>query len=421
VRTARNIAALKAAGHDTLGLVIEFCRANKLEMFFSHRINDIHDALPDGDWLLSKWKRDNPKLLMGTPSDRKYPMNDPRYWWSALDFEKPEALDYLARIQEDVCSRYDVDGAEIDYFRSPMFFRPNLEFKPATPAQVESMTDFQRRLRDIHLAASAKWGRPLLTAARVPATPAACLHVGIDIKRWLQDGLIDLLTVGGGYVPFTEPIDEIVRLAHRYGIPAYPTISASGMRGPEGRYDSVEAWRGAAANMWRAGADGILTFNIFPSGPEPRFTDIGSPETLVGRDKLFVIDPVRMVEGDLAQGVVQGQVLPLPISGDGEATSTILPIGDDLPAAAKTGTLAGADLRIRLGDPKAVGTVKVRLNGALQDPVQQNQQTGWLVFKPQAEHYRLGGNKLSFRAANPSPEVRALTDVTHVEVKVVYK
>ena len=34
--------------------------------------------------------------------------------------------------------------------------------------------------------------------------------------------------------------------------------------------------------MWQAGVDGIVTFNIFPTSPEPRFTDIGSPETLAG-------------------------------------------------------------------------------------------------------------------------------------------
>ena len=34
----------------------------------------------------------------------------PRYMWSTLDFEKPEVLDYLFRITEEVCQRYDVDG-----------------------------------------------------------------------------------------------------------------------------------------------------------------------------------------------------------------------------------------------------------------------------------------------------------------------
>jgi hypothetical protein len=42
-----NIRALKKAGYDTLQLVIEFCHKNNLELFFSHRINDIHDTFLD--------------------------------------------------------------------------------------------------------------------------------------------------------------------------------------------------------------------------------------------------------------------------------------------------------------------------------------------------------------------------------------
>jgi hypothetical protein len=90
------------------------------------------------------------------------------------------------------------------------------------------------------------------------------------------------------------------------------------MRGPENRYSTHEAWRGAAANMWQAGVDGVVTFNLFPTSPEPRFADIGSPETLAGKDKLFVIDPIRILEGDLVQGIEQSQALPRPIPGDGK-------------------------------------------------------------------------------------------------------
>src|SRR5205085_2820065 len=144
------------------------------------------------------------------------------------------------------------------------------------------------RIREMTYHVGTRRGRPILMAARVPATPAACRHVGIEVARWLAEELTDLLPVGGGYVPFTEPLGEIIRLARAHRVPVYPTISASGMRGRDQRYGSVEAWRGAAANMWRAGADGIYVFNLFPPGPEQRFQEIGSPETLARRNKLFV-------------------------------------------------------------------------------------------------------------------------------------
>jgi len=338
-----------------------------------------------------------------------------------MDFDRPEVLDKLLAMHEEIFRKYDVDGIEIDYFRSAIFFKPNLTFKPATKRQRDVLTDFQRRLRELAYRHGNRRGRPILVAARVPATPAASLHVGIDIKRWLKEGLLDLLTVGGGYIPFTEPLDEIISLAHEAGVPVYPTISASGMRGPDGRYATVDAWRGAAANMWHAGADGIVAFNLFPAGPEPRFMDIGSPKTLAGRNKLFVIDPVRVLMGCYVQALTQSQALPLTIPPDGKAVATYLPISDDLAAAGKNGTLAGAELRIQLSNPKALGAVEVRLNGAVLSPVDQDPQTGWLVFRPRADQYSLGQNKISFRAAVASQKAKTLTDVIHVEVPVIYK
>lgn len=412
-----NMRALEALKTDAIQLTIDFCRKHDLEVFYSHRINDIHNTFLEVE--RSTWFREHPKYWMSTPEEAAQAGdgNSPRHWWSALDFEQPEVLHHLARIQEEVSAKYDVDGIEIDYFRSPMFFRPNLDYQPATAAQVEILTGFQRRLRKIHRQAGNKRGRPILTAARVPAVPAACRHVGIDIERWLKDGLVDVLTVGGGYVPFTEPLDEIVRLAHDVGVPVYPTISASGMRGPDGRYSTVEAWRGAAANMWHSGVDGIVTFNIFPTvGPEPRFMDIGSMETLAGRNKLFVIDPVRVLEGDLVQGVTQSQALPVSIPGDGNSVVATLPIGDDLPAAGNAATLGSADLRIHLSDPKAIEAVEMRLNGTVLAAAEQDPQTGWIVYRPKAEQYRLGRNELAFRASRVSPDAKSLADVTHVEV-----
>ena len=143
-----NMHMLRKAGVDSLSLVVRRVHEAGLEVFWTHRINDIHDSFTD--WLLSRWKREHPQYLMGTPEDmRRHEISHPRYMWSTLDFEKPEVLDYLYRITEEVCQRYDVDGIEIDYFRHPLFFRSNLEYQPATREQVEILTAFQRRIREM--------------------------------------------------------------------------------------------------------------------------------------------------------------------------------------------------------------------------------------------------------------------------------
>lgn len=415
-----NARALASLGHDILGLAVDFCHRNGVEIFFSHRINDVHDAFTP--WLLSRWKREHPQCLMGTSEerDRVRDINSPRFWWTALDFEHPEVRDYLCRIQEDVCERYDVDGVEIDYFRSPMFFRPNLEFQPATQEQVGILTDFQRRMREIAYRVGTRRGRPMLMATRVSATVEKCRHVGIDIVRWLEEGLLDVLTVSGGYVPFTEPLEEMVALAHGYGIPIYPAISDSGLGSRNLRYGSLEAWRGAASNTWRAGADGIYTFNIFPSGPEPRFLEMGSPETLAGLNKRFAIEGEEAVlHGQLIQAIEQSQTLPAALPGDGQPRTVILPIGDDLPAAEAAGTLESAVLRIQLHPPELVDGTEIRLNGILLDPVEKDLKGGWLAFRTRGDRYRLGKNDISIRVP-ASPGGQSPGDVVTVELDVCY-
>ena len=225
-RHARNnLAALKERGHDPLELAVRLCRRNGLEAFFTHRINDIHDTFLD--WELSTRKREHPEYLMGKREDmKKYNGNDPRYWWSALDFERPEVLNYLIAIIRDVCRRYDIDGIEIDYFRSPMFFRPNLAYQPATPTQVSILTGFQRRVREVAYQAGNRRGRPILVATRVPMTTAKCRHVGISIKAWLAEGLLDVLTIAGGYVPLAAGPSSL----HATGRPGSSALRGQGVR-----------------------------------------------------------------------------------------------------------------------------------------------------------------------------------------------
>ena len=147
---------------------------------------------------------------MGKPEDaKKYPQSSPKYWWTTLDFEKQEVRDYLLRITEEVCRLYDVDGIEIDYFRYPMFFRPNLDFEPATQKQLDILTEFQRSIMQMSVREGAKRGRPILVATRVPASVTACRNVGIDVERWLREGLLDIMPLGNGGAWPNVPVEEI--------------------------------------------------------------------------------------------------------------------------------------------------------------------------------------------------------------------
>lgn len=355
----RNVQEHKKAGRDVLKLVIAHGHKNEKEVFFTHRINDIHDSFRGAEYELATWKLEHPQFLITDRAQQhKYNSGHTRFFWSAFDFEHKEVRDYLLAIVEDVCSRYDIDGYEVDYFRSPFFFKPNLDRKPVSAKHVAILTEFQRKVREIAFRAGNKRGRPILVAVRVPMTVQKCRHVGIDIKHWLADNLFDLMTTGGGYVPSSMPSGEMVKLGHQFGKPVYPTISASGMRR---RFNSIEAWRGAAANVWASGADGIVLFNTTPKTPNhPHFTELGDPNLLRFKDKIFGIDDVKMMEADLEQGIAQDQALPIALQRTAKA---MLPIGDDIAAAAKAGRIEDVTLNVRFRGLAVGESVKLRING----------------------------------------------------------
>jgi len=403
-----NMHMLREAGVDSLSLVTQRVHDAGLEVFWTHRINDIHDSFTE--WLFSKWKREHPEYLMGVPEDiQRYEISHPRYMWSTLDFERPEVLYYLYLVTEEVCQKYDIDGIEIDYFRHPLFFRPNLEYMPATPAQVEIMTAFQRRCYEMAQREGERRGRPILVAAHVPLSVEKCMHVGIDIERWLQDGLLDVLITGSGYQPLSMPVKQMVELGHAYDVPVYPIISASGMEQWGGHtvgrpmdtdvsVPALEAWRGAASNIWQSGADGISLFNWFPGqSNDPLFTTLGDPETLSGLEKIFGIDNTREFFGCLEQAVVQDQILPVEIDASGEIRKVNLIVEDDVAGADAAGRLKSVSLHVQYTSLLTVDVIILALNGTLVEPESQISEDGWITYRPEPELYQVGDNVLSFQ------------------------
>ncbi len=402
----KNIEALKEAGHDVLDLVIAFCRKHDKEIFFTHRINDIHDSMDRCAFELSTWKREHPEYWIcekGLGKDG----NDPKRWWSSLNFEMKEVRDYLLAIVDDVCSRYDLDGYDVDYFRSPMFFKPNLEYEPATQAQLDLLTEFQRQIRATAYKYGNERGRPMLVSVRVPMSVDACRHVGIDIERWLKEDLFDILCTGGGYIPFTMTTRDMVELGRKYDKPVYPAISASGMRGRDGIYSDLHAWRAAASNAWHNGADGLLLFNTFPREPHPHFIELGDRSALARLNKLFAIDNKAILEGDLRQGIVQSHILPVELDSGGKPRVVNLPVGDDVSGA--------RDLYLDVNVTNDA-EVEIRLNGHLLKQVETTEQ-GRRRHHPIGDQFNRGDNAIEFRVIKPAT---GSTQVTAVELHVNY-
>ena len=272
-----------AQGTDPLEIVVEFCHANGIEVFWSMRMNDVHDAW--GAWyspfLFPPLKKAHPEYLMGTEEDR--PVNG---GWTAVDFGHEEIRDLAFRFFEEVCQNYDVDGVQLDFMRHLAYFKAHANGGSVGEEELGMMTGLLARIRRMADEVGAKRGRPILISVRVPDSVELCKAVGLDVVRWIEQDLIDLLVVSGYFR--LNPWESSVELGHQFGVPVYPCLSETRLKDEQGRRvrASNESYRARAMEAWQAGVDGIYMFNFFNPN-SPLWLELGDVETLRGLDKVY--------------------------------------------------------------------------------------------------------------------------------------
>jgi len=386
-------------GTDCLQAVVEFAHTNKMECFWSMRMNDTHDAAyqPNKPYLLyPQLKLDHPDWLVGDPVKRS------RYGrWSSVDYARPEIRDLAFRFIEEVCRNYDVDGVELDFFRHLCFFKSTAHGGKANQTERDMMTDLLRRVRAMTEEIGLKRGRPILVMVRATDSVEFNRDMGLDVERWLQEGLLDLLVTTCYFR--LNPWETSVALGHKYGVPVYPCISDSRVKG-EGRFrrGSVESYRGQALEAWAAGADGIHLFNLFDvfGSHSPVFKETGDPKALRTMDKLYF---VTMRDGRpdswLANGSkyrnlpILAPTYPKTITAS-KPLSLDMTVGEDFDA----GTKAQVTLHAQMPMLRNVHDVCVKLNG--------HELTGgklakdWLDLNVNPAWIKKGANQIEI-ATNP--------------------
>lgn len=397
----RNITRpLIVQGCDCLQANLDFARRQRMECFWSMRMNDTHDTehRPDKPYLLfPPLKVEHPDWLVGEPVKRT-----PFGRWSSVDYARPEVRQLAFRYLEEVCQDYAVDGIELDYFRHLCYFKSVAQGGKATPAEREAMTQFMRRVRQMTETVGCARGRPILVAIRVPDSREFSADMGLDVERWLGEGLADML-ITTCYFQF-NPWKYTVDWARRHGVAVYAGLSESRVRDEE-RFarNSIESYRGRALNAWRAGVDGIYVFNYFdPRGPV--FRQLGNPKELAAMDKLYFVT-VRdgrpssyLVDGDKYLNVpILTPTHPAVITASGAMETTVF-VGDDLQAA---GQKPQVTCHLRMPSLAQPGQINVTLNG---QPLGGGAcRAGWLDLPVPAAAVKVGENVLRVALGPSAP------------------
>jgi len=414
---SKNITAdLIAQGTDPLQIMVGFCKDHDMEIFFSMRMNDVHDgALKDGELfypeLFPQFKRDHPEFLVGTKGERLPGIANGRSW-AAVDYGQPEVRERAFRIIQDVCERYDVDGIELDFFRHPTYFRSHAQEGQASESDLGKMTALVRRVRAMTEDVAARRGRPLLVAVRVPDSVEYAKIVGLDWERWLKEGLVDIL-VASGYFRL-RPWAETVELGHRYGVPVYAGLSESRIKARKGA-NSVEAYRARAMNAWYERVDGIYLFNYF-NPHSPLWNEIGSPETLKGLDKTYWVTArgPRSINSYVRDGE-RFNALPTlcpdrPVKlAEGDSVTIPLEVGEDLAQSKAPGPVPELRLRLQVENLDNADDLAVTLNGEALGGGTLTE--GWIEYAPTPKLLKQGINDVEVtlkQSGDPTPILRDL-------------
>lgn len=420
------------AGIDPVRVLLDETRKRGREVFFSYRING-----SDNDDLF-----DPPHPLEGpVPLKARHPDWLIHKWHVYWDFRREGVRRLKLEVLREVAEMYDYDGISVDFARIPVLFPEGEQWQHR-----DLLTGFMREVRSALHGIARRRGRPYLLAARVPEDIPGCRFDGIDVETWVAEGVVDLLVVGTR----TAAADVAGFRALTSGTPVRVYPSWDDHHSSDGyRHPTVEVWRGVCANWWRQNPDGMHTFNLmFPSpeserglgieaAPEHRrggldggallsdwgtqcrvFAEIGSPETLAGRDKIFLVerrggghgsdfvpapDDWRTPRHCYFQTNMRAQ-LPAELGAGGSPDTLLtLDFADDLGAAADSLDSLTLNLALTADPEEAAGDLQleVRINNLLLGaPVRE---TGiatrlnagfdcWLVFSVPPRFLAKGAN-----------------------------
>lgn len=240
---------LQQKGLDTYQILIDRSRRNDISPWISIRMND-HHYFDDTTKINSFWLR-HPEFRT---SER-----------GSYNFAKKEVRDYFKSFVREVLDKYDVDGIELDWMRSPSIFK-----REDISQGMELINQFMKDVRQITGQKSRERGHPIKIAARVPVLPNIGKNYGLDGVAWVKNATVDILIpTNWASTNFNIPVElwrSEIGPGHDYILaPGADAIGHKSFNNSQHKmiFSNIETMRGFAASTYSRGADVIYYFNSF--------------------------------------------------------------------------------------------------------------------------------------------------------------
>ena len=194
-----NFDALLEAGFEPFEIMVDTLRRHGITVLANVRMNDHHGALIQ--W--TAWEREHTQWSLGEDTGA-------RDWKSIgalrqMDYAIEGVREYRFSILREILERFDVDGLQLDFGRTaPFLSEPK--------AEKARLTD-RLRAGDSPVVEGDGTGsverNDMLLGVIVPWDIDFCTQEGLQVKLWIDEGLIDYVSPGEWYyADWNIPLDR---------------------------------------------------------------------------------------------------------------------------------------------------------------------------------------------------------------------
>lgn len=249
-----------AAGGDPLRDALATTRKMGKRFVVSFRMNDSHYIYNEQFPTHNNFWRAHPEYRLGKDTEQKAVSETS----AVFNYLQPEVRDFYFAVLEEMCTKYDVDGVELDFQRAPRYFYDK-DIERGRPV----MSAHVQRIRAMLDRVGKQRGRSLELCVRVLPTVAENLGAGLDVRAWDAAGWLDGIVVSSSYIHTAdtgiEEFSEGRNKARVYGELNYVHFQAAGTgHNPQDRrYLTPETYRAATLSYLERGADGVSYFNTY--------------------------------------------------------------------------------------------------------------------------------------------------------------
>ena len=355
-RAHRNAKHLIEEGNDPLRIVCNRAHAKGLLLYPTLLVQQGRGPR-DQDTRCSDFRFDHPQLEIGAAGD--LPKNFAGT--TCLDFKHEQVREERFALIEETLNNYPVDGFELQLNYCPYYFHPD---------QVEAgclvMTDWITRVYE----AVKKSGSDRELAIRIPASLDGCRSVGLDVKAWINQGIVDALVgqtfSGPELVDQTIDFRPLVEAAARSPTRVHAAVHSHVDSDRLGEA-TIEMVRASTCNYWAQGVDGLYLAHWFNNWPYDssfyeKLRELPHPDVMASRDKYYYVPTCtgRYPEPPLEPGTTMQLPAKLKVN---QPANIGFNISDDLDHWQEVEQVHEVLLRIRIMNMTELDRVEFRLNG----------------------------------------------------------